>query len=484
MAQAKGILPRRDDRAVLYKNPQMCGYFIAVKLDPTMDRARLDAWLSSVSQLVDGLVVRLPAKVGQEKGDKVAAVAVGLAPSFFALPNVVASLVPPASFAPAVPLPNATPPLSSIPTLDAEVMFYVASVFEARVYEFVAAVARLRPDVQKITLDRGYQRLADTEPFGYKDGVRNALPRVERSQVVFVHRDDRELDEPVWADGGFYMSYLKVRQDPDAFQALPDDATRDAVVGRTKDGKRLDLGDQRVSPDDEPAAIGEGLPANSHVHKTGPRGKHDDTQIFRRGLPFMETTPDGQLQVGLHFCSFQASLDQFDVVFNDWSLNRQLPPLPGGGEAGVDALFDPARAFTAIERAGFYFVPPYHKDGLAAAISNPAKEGGRLTTGRLVVRKRVTDPSDSTRRFERQGFVFRVLDAQGQPVPNGEFTTDSAGRGICHAELQVGQSYTLQEVASPVANVLLSNKSFIMDQRNKQLLVLNEVAQPNTPYGG
>src|SRR6266550_3872431 len=83
MAQAKGILPRRDDREVLYKNPQTCGYFVAVKLDPAIDRPRAEAWLGVVSGLVDELVERLPAERGEEKGRKVAAVAVGLAPSFF-----------------------------------------------------------------------------------------------------------------------------------------------------------------------------------------------------------------------------------------------------------------------------------------------------------------------------------------------------------------------------------------------------------------
>jgi hypothetical protein len=42
---------------------------------------------------------------------------------------------------------------------------------------------------------------------------------------------------------------------------------------------------------------------------------HDLGCRFRRGLPFIETTSDGQLRVGLNFCSFQASLVQFDVVF-------------------------------------------------------------------------------------------------------------------------------------------------------------------------
>src|SRR5439155_23568085 len=82
MAQAKGILPRREERQVLYKNPQMCGYFIAVKLDPAIDRTRAEAWLASVSTAVDELVARLPAE-GEEEGRKVAAVAIGLAPSFF-----------------------------------------------------------------------------------------------------------------------------------------------------------------------------------------------------------------------------------------------------------------------------------------------------------------------------------------------------------------------------------------------------------------
>jgi hypothetical protein len=42
---------------------------------------------------------------------------------------------------------------------------------------------------------------------------------------------------------------------------------------------------------------------------------HDLGCPFRRGIPFIETTSDGQLRVGLNFCSFQASLVQFDVVF-------------------------------------------------------------------------------------------------------------------------------------------------------------------------
>lgn len=369
-----------------------------------------------------------------------------------------------------------------MPAVDADVLFYIASVFEARVNAFVSKLAQLRPEVRAIWLERGYQRLDGTEPFGYKDGLRNIRSQ-ERPRFVFVHRDGRELDEPGWADGGSYMAYLKILQRPEQFAALPDDGTRDQVIGRTKDGTRLDLAGQRLDPKQEPADPPPSLPTTAHVGKAGPRGAHDDNQIFRRGLPFIETAADGQVRVGLQFCSFQASLEQFDVVFNDWMLSRQFPPQPAGAEAAADALLDPGRQLTVIEKVGFFFVPPYHQQGLAAAVF-ATHEDRRPTTGRLVVHKRVVDPNDATRRFERRGFTFQVLDAQGQVVANSQFTTDSTGRGLCPVALQIGQPYTLQEQSSPVANVQLTNTPFTIERRDQQLRVLNQVTQPNTPYGG
>ena len=70
MAQAKGILPRREEREVLYKNPQTCGYFVGVKLDPGIDRPRAEAWLASVTGLIDDLVERLPPEGGEREGAK------------------------------------------------------------------------------------------------------------------------------------------------------------------------------------------------------------------------------------------------------------------------------------------------------------------------------------------------------------------------------------------------------------------------------
>jgi hypothetical protein len=298
---------------------------------------------------------------------------------------------------------------------------------------------------------------------------------------VFVDRDERNLEEPAWTAGGSYMAFLKVQQQPDAFAALANDGARDAVIGRTKRGDRLDLAGQDVDPKQEPSNPPPNLPGSSHVRKVGPRGKHDDTQIFRRGLPFIETDGDGTPRVGLNFCSFQASLDQFDVAFNDWMMNVHFPT----EGVGRDALLDPAAQppLTVIEKAGFFFVPPYLEEGLAAAIFAPQAKPKHHKEGRLVVRKRVVDPTDPTRRFERGGFIFQVLDAQSQVVGQ-QFESDTTGRAVCPAKLQIGQTYSLQEVSSPVTNVQLQTLPFTMERRRQQLPLVNSVAQPNTPYGG
>jgi Dyp-type peroxidase family len=492
MAQAKGVLPRGEDREVLYKSPRTCGYFIGVRLDPALDRARLETWLARVDRLVAQLVERLPARKGQEKGDKVAAVAIGLGPSFFTLngqPRFTPPIQPPGAFRASVPsaaagepelqnpLPSAVAPLSAAAALDADILFYVASVFEARVNQFMNGLAAAAPDVQGLILERGYQRLDGTEPFGYADGLRN-IRTGDRSRFVFVDREERGFEEPAWTQGGTYMAFMKILQQPEAFDALPDDASRDATIGREKGGTRLDLVGENVEPRLEPSEPPPALPAGAHVGKAGPRSRHDDTQIFRRGLPFLETSADGHLRVGLNFCSFQASLEQFDVVFNDWMMNSRFPV-----EGGIaDALLDPGKQLTVIEQVGFFFVPPHNDAGIAAAVRPDREDAKKAKTGRLVVRKRVVDQSDPGKRFERGGFIFQLLDAQNQPA-GGQFATDSTGRGVAPEKLLVGETYTLQEVSSPIPNVQSISLAFEMDRSHKELNIVNQVP-PNTPYRG
>ena len=171
------------------------------------------------------------------------------------------------------------------------------------------------------------------------------------------------------------------------------------------------------------------------------RGARDDCQIFRRGLPFVETSGDGQVRLGLQFCSFQASLDQFDVVMNDWMTNARFPT----EASGFDALLDPARALTTVERVGFYFVPPHDDDFQAAAVFKTRRQQ-TPKNGRLVIRKRVVDPTDATRRFDRRGFVFSIRDASGAEIE--QVTTDSTGRAVVSATLQIGATYTVEEVGT------------------------------------
>jgi len=488
MTQAKGVIPRGEDKELLYKNPQTNGYFVFAKLKPGLDRAGLEGLFGSLDQLIATLVEREAPGEGMEKGRKVAAVAVGLAPSLFEPERFTPPLARPAGFrtsAPsgtelpevATPPPYEVPPLSEAPKVDADILFYVAATMEARVNQFLSELAAL-PAIQGLDLERGYQRLDETEPFGYKDGLRN-IKSSKRSTRVFVHRDDRHLEEPRWADDGTYMAFMRIAQNPEAFAALADDATRDAVIGRLKNenGDRLDLAGQGVDPHDEPPTPPQ--PSSGHVAKVGPRGVHDDTEIFRRGLPFVETV-EGRLRVGLQFVSFQASLDQFDVIFNDWVMNPNFP----SPEVGRDALLDPSKGIVTFEKVGFFFVPPYDPAGLAAAVLRPEPGGGKPKTGKVVVRKRVVDPSDPSRRFERAGFTFQINDSNGQSV-GGQFTTDSTGRAPAPEELTIGETYTLQEVSTPFGEKLqLVNVSFTMDRPHKELAVENRFAQPNNQYGG
>lgn len=485
MAQAKGVIPRLEDKELLYKNPQTCGYFILAKLDPALTRPDFEALLGSLDQLIAVLVEREAPEGGAEKGRKVASVAVGLGPSLFAPDRFSPPLIKPAGFRTTVtsgselpevatPLPHEVAPLSDAPKAEADLLFYVASTMEARVNAFLSDLAAL-PAVKALDLERGYQRLDGTEPFGYKDGLRN-IKSSERSMRVFVHRDDRHLEEPRWADGGTYMAYMRINQNPAGFAALGDDAARDGAIGRLKNGERFDLPGQNIDPHDEPDT--QPQPPNGHVGKVGPRGLHDDNEIYRRGMPFVETV-EGQLRVGLQFVSFQASLDQFDVIFNDWAMNPNFP----SPEAGRDALLDPGKGLVSFEKVGLFFVPPYESEGLAAAVLRP-ESTGKPKAGRLVVRKRVTDPSDPSKRFERAGFSFQVFDSAGQPV-GGEFRTDSTGRAVAPEELPIGPTYTVRELASPFGEKTpLQTVTFTMDHPHKEVAIENKFTEPHSGYSG
>jgi Dyp-type peroxidase family len=470
MSLAKGVLPRREDKEPM-ADPRSSGYFVSVTVDPSLDRAGAQALLADVSSAVDRLVARIP-----ETGERVAAVAVGFGPTFFVrsgVPRFDPPLQTPAAFA------SDASPLPSVPGqgIAADLLFYLITSVEARSSSFLASLWGLRPAVQAVEVERGYQRTDGTEPFGYADGLRN-IPRSARSDVVFVS-EERHFEEPDGVVGGTYMAVMKIVQNAEAFNQLSADQ-QDVVIGRQRDGTRLDLVGKDVSPREEPQEPPPAMAQSSHVAKVGPRGVHDPNMIFRRGLPFFEAD-DGELRIGLQFCSFQASLDQFDVVWTDWAMNPQFSA-QGGPAPGRDALLDPAGALTVVEKFGFYFVPPNDDRFIGATLFDPATQHRPTPTGRVAIRKRVSTPSDATARFERGGFEFQIIDAAGQVLDT--LTTDTAGHAQS-IELPMNASYTLHEANQPQIPNLQPTPDiqFTLDERHKVIPVINTVSQPG-PYGG
>ena len=471
MTQAKGVLPTGEDREVLYRNPRTNGYFIGVQLHPFGSLDELKSWLTQVDGAIDALVEK---ELVEGKPARLASVAVGFGPSFFAMAEQLGS---PVDRRPVGLLDADQPAAGWFPGCTQathHVLFYVASVTEARVSAFLRTIA-ISGYAASVVLERGYQRPDETEPFGYKDGVRNVRSS-RRYEVVYVHTDGDEPDEPAWTDGGTYMVAMKIVQNVEAFNALPDQQARDGVIGRRPDGSRLDLA-EGLDPHDESADVPAGLPANSHVRKAAPRGAHDDVEIFRRGLPFFEVV-DGRIREGLMFCSFQANPSQFDAIFSDWMLSQHFPQQ----SAGHDALMTPA--FTEPPTsAGLYFVPPHNDEGLAATLFSVA-EKRRPRTGRLAIQKRVGNPAGPAERFERGGFTFYVTGEDGAKVEGSDFTTKSTGRGVCPVPLNLDNNYTLVEAAAPAGLPVqqLVTVPFTMDRPNKHLLVPNTGTQSGS-YG-
>src|SRR5205823_1889718 len=131
-------------------------------------------------------------------------------------------------------------PLPTVPgrNIGSELLFYLVTPLEARANAFLADLWAQRPAIQTIAIERGFQRSDGTEPFGFRDGLRN-VPREERAEVVYVAAD-RHLEEPEGAIGGSYMTMIKVTQNYDAFAQL-DEAAQEQVIGRKRDGTRVDL---------------------------------------------------------------------------------------------------------------------------------------------------------------------------------------------------------------------------------------------------
>jgi deferrochelatase/peroxidase EfeB len=455
---AAGVLPDAVSR-----DRNSNGYLFAIALQPGLDAPGAQAWLTDLT----GLLAALEAP-GTD-GVRVATAMTAFGASFFQTAagprfGLTATQVP-AGLA----TPPSLPALANVPSAAADVLVYVMSTSEAAVAMFERGLSATRSSgLASVTVELGFQRFDHREAFGFPDGLRN-VPPAERPDVVFVNRQ-RTPEEPVWAAGGSYVAYMKIAQNLDAMAALSEDQQELAIGRRKQDGSRLDLPPGTpVSQESEFA--GDACPVTSHVRKVGPRGTlHDETRIFRRGVPYLTLNADGSIDTGLQFVSFQRSLADFALIFGRWMTNVDFPT-PGTGQ---DALL--AGGLITIEKAGFFFAPPRDERYIGAPIFDPPPPDP-CTTGHIVVQKQLVDANGAPVLAELGNIAFQVLGSDGQPV-GGQFTTDSTGRAIS-PPVPRNQPLVIHEVAPPTGFQQIADVPVTLTQPAELVQVVNH--QPPGP---
>ncbi len=459
---ADGVLP---DAVIRDRNAN--AYLFAIDLEPQLDAAGVQAWLEQLTQLIDAL------HTPDVQGNGVATAAVGFGASFFTAGDqprfgLNASQIPAGLAAP--------PALPGVASAPADVFLYVMSTSEAAVAAFERGLSLTRgAALASVSVELGYQRFDHREPFGYLDGLRNVIP-ADRPEVVFVD-PERSPEEPSWTAGGTYLAYLKIHQDLDAMAALAP-AAQDQVIGRRKaNGSRLDL------PEGTPVAsegpfTGDTCPAAAHVRKVGPRGElHDQTRIFRRGVPFLTLNADGSVDAGLQFVSFQGTLADFAVLFTRWMTNLNFPA-PG---TGTDALL--AQNLITIEKGGFFFLPPHDDRFIGAPIFDPPPPDP-CATGHIVVQKQLLDANGQPVLAELGGIAFQVLES-GQPL-GGQFTTDSSGRAVS-PPVPRGTPLVVREVAPPTGFAPVADTNVTLSGSRQLVTMVNQITPgpgPGPIYSG
>jgi Dyp-type peroxidase family len=365
----------------------------------------------------------------------------------------------------------ATPPGATL--LDSDLAIYVMAREEAKLAELKRQLcAACAGQLTAVASQHGFQRRDGRELGGFLDGLRNA--RKDRERVVFVDRDETP-EEPEAADGGSYMVTMRILQNLDTWAAV-DQPRQERIIGRRKsDGSRLDLPEGTAVDEEGEIAGGGALPLDAHIAKAGPRGvARDQVRIFRRGLPFTELTPDGHCETGLLFVSFQASMEQFRTISDEWMGNIDFPD----PNTNTDALFRDGHA--TVTTVGCFFVPAHQVDYPGAQFFHPIADDDRCL-GHIVIRKTLQDAQGAPIRGERGGFTFQLIGPDAQSV--GEpFTTSSAGRAISPS-VPRDVTYALHETTARNGFDLVPDQPVLIDRRRVMVHVVNKLT-PQNPNPG
>lgn len=451
-SQAEGVLPDeviRDSRS----DAELIYLSLKPEVPPDQLEQFLRALTTSVTTLTSG-----------EGAERSASACVGLGRAFFS--RVAVS---PLGLAEPIDLPEE----ATGTVLSADIAIYILCREEWRAADFRRDIARIGAGViEAVASERGFQRPTGRELGGFRDGLRNA--QVDRESIVFVDRD-RDPDEPDAAEGGSYMSTMRVSQDLPAWEALATEDQEQVIGRRKEDGSRLDLEAGSAIADE--GDIGSACPMGSHVVKSGPRGQHrDPVKIFRRGVPYVELGGDGTLDAGLLFVSFQASMTQFLTVLKEWMFNTDFPT----NGTGIDVLF--ARNLAKVLHTGFFFVPR-PSEFLGSDFLVQIAHDDRCK-GRVAVRKVLTDSNGTPIHAERGGFSFQLLTADGTTPVNDPFATDSTGRAVSPA-VPIGEPYILREVGVRPGFDPAPDVTITLDTRHLSVEVVNKTtpANPNPGYG-
>jgi Dyp-type peroxidase family len=455
---APGVLP---DEVI--RNPNANAYLFAVTLTPTLDAAGVQAWLEAATTLVADL------EQPDNEGRPVASVCTALGASFFLTGGQPRFGLQPTQIPAGLANLPEIPALSGIPGAQGDVLFYVMSLSEAAVAAFERGLSSTRSaGLQSVNVEIGFQRKDKRESFGFLDGLRNVAG--ERVEVAFVN-PELSPEEPSWAAGGSYLAYIKIAQNLEAM-AGRNEEEQDAVIGRRKtDGSRLDL-PVGTPVTAEGAFEGSGCPVAAHVRKAGPRGVlHDETKIFRRGVPYLTLKEDGSIDAGLQFVSFQRSLAAFAVIFERWMANLNFPT----EGAGQDALL--ADGLITLEKSGFFFVPPHDDRYIGAPIFDPPPVDP-CTIGHIVVQKQLLGRNGQPILSELGGISFEVR-REGTAV-GGPFSTDSTGRAIS-PPLPRGVPLVVHEVSSPTGFQQAEDMSTTLTGARELVTVVNHQSPEGPP---